>query len=278
MLARPEAVEAFENSLLSRGRSAGTAHKYAALLAGFTAHAANDGDNLDAALTSWINEARRSGAAASTVKLRLAASRAFCRWAGVPTDALDDYSAPTPPEPVAHPLANGSADLTAMLRHASGHDAHVIALGGYSGLRVNESVSVTVGSIDAARDELVVVGKGGRTRRIPVSAALRPYLEEMRIPSMGAATAAERDVMRLVPISNSGARARITRVANAAGVRNVAGLPASSHDLRMTFATEVYAKTKDIFMVQTLLGHKDVKTTQAYIGIKASEKKMAVEF
>ena len=82
------------------------------------------------------------------------------------------------------------------------------------------------------------------------------------------------DKSPLIPLEDRNARALVTSIGARAGIKG----PVSSHDLRATFATELYNKTHNIRLVQTLLGHASVTTTQAYLGIDMHEGVKAVEF
>lgn len=140
-----------------------------------------------------------------------------------------------------------------------------VALGGLAGLRVSETISLTRDDV-LGTGELRVKGKGEKTRRIPISSELARYLDKM--PASG----------RLVAMSNAGARKAITTAAVNAGVTGHDGGVVSSHDLRATFATALYRATRDIVLVQRLLGHSDVKTTQVYVGTDETASRAAVEF
>ena len=63
------------------------------------------------------------------------------------------------------------------------------------------------------------------------------------------------------------ARALITRLGERAGLRRAI----ASHDLRATFATEVYNRTRDMRLVQELLGHSRLSTTQKYTQVSLSD-------
>ena len=51
----------------------------------------------------------------------------------------------------------------------------------------------------------------------------------------------------------------------------------ATHSLRKSFAQRLYDKTGDIYMVQELLGHKNISTTQKYLGVNYADAKAAVE-
>jgi site-specific recombinase XerD len=80
--------------------------------------------------------------------------------------------------------------------------------------------------------------------------------------------------LTLIPLEDRNARALITGIARRSGIITTV----SSHDLRATFATTVYDKTKNIRLVQSLLGHASVNTTMAYLGIDNDQARAAVEF
>lgn len=259
-------LDEFENSLILRGRARGTAHKYVRLMAEFSTWESDQQERgRGEQLVRWVASCRDAGQSAASVKLKLAAARSFGLHADV---HVGEYKAPPLPPARPHPLPGGIADVRRMLAVETGAGQHAVAFGGLAGLRVQESVSIKRDQhkISRSRRVLEVHGKGGKIRIIPVSTELDEYISAM--PASG----------RLVPLCNSGARAAVTRIAKKAGVVAHDGGDVSSHDLRATFATEVYNKTSDIRLVQELLGHASVQTTQIYIGISDDAADRGVEF
>lgn len=264
-----ESVNDFERSLDLRGRGTKTIAVYARAMHAFFVdqELPVPAEQLADELAGWIAAARRRGLAPATLRQRLAIARSFVAFAGVERGPLGDLRLPTIADPVPHPLPGGMVAARKMIDAAVEPTSRLaIALGALAGLRVAETLAVTAENIDRVRGELVVTGKGEKTRRIPISAELAAHLADA--PRSG----------RLVPMSNSGARRAITRTAELACVRGADGGAVSSHDLRATFGTEVYARTKDIVLVQRLLGHSSVTTTQVYIGVGTEQAKAAVEF
>ncbi|URG17442.1 XerC-like tyrosine recombinase [Rhodococcus phage Mbo2] len=261
-----EHIAAYENSLTLRGRSSRTAAKYSTTVSAFLRESGQvDETRLGTAWAEWINAARRT-MAAGTIRLRLTVGKSFCDFMQAAQGPLSDYKRPPLPEPVPHPLPGGVADVRLMADKAATEQAmFAVILGGLAGLRVSETISITRDDV-LSTGELRVKGKGEKERRIPISSELARYVDKM--PAEG----------RLVPMSNAGARKAITVAAERAGIAGPEGEGVSSHDLRATFGTAVYDKTKDIVLVQRLLGHSDVKTTQVYIGANAQSTREAVEF
>ena len=130
-----------------------------------------------------------------------------------------------------------------------------------SGLRVAELVGVDVDELDLARGRVVVSGKGGKQRTVPLGepavAALRRWLDEGRVHLVTGDTPAgavflNRRGKRLTPRD---ARRIVDRRASS---------PTHPHALRHTFATHLLDGGADLRVVQELLGHADLATTQRY--------------
>jgi integrase/recombinase XerC len=131
-----------------------------------------------------------------------------------------------------------------------------------SGLRLAELAGLDVADLDLADRTVRVLGKGSKTRILPVGkqaiAALRAWLaDRASIAKSGAALFVGQGGGRL------GARAiqkRVGRWATAAGL----GVPLHPHLLRHSFATHLLESSRDLRGVQELLGHADISTTQVY--------------
>lgn len=128
-----------------------------------------------------------------------------------------------------------------------------------SGLRVSELCSLTVGALELDRSAATVWGKGGKERRVPLSApavtALRAWLAIRRdvVPD------AHGDILfgneRGKPLGTRDVRRIIDRRSPVA---------THPHALRHSFATHLLDGGADLRAVQELLGHADVATTQRY--------------
>jgi site-specific recombinase XerD len=139
-----------------------------------------------------------------------------------------------------------------------------------AGLRISELAAADLGSLDLRRGELRVLGKG-RKERIgllgrPAREALRAYLDEGRPVLLGRLPPLEA-VPTAVFLNHHGAqlgvrglRGRLDRL------RRLAGLPegVSPHTLRHSFATHLLEGGADLRVVQELLGHESLATTQVY--------------
>lgn len=256
----------FYEWLRNNGRSHNTASIYSRRIAGY--HRVKfDIGNGNGSLIDWINHERAQDASAQKIKGLIAASRAYCKFLDISSDAFNGYIAPPIPPARAHPLPGGIDDARLMLKHAPGKWAkNLIALGALAGLRVSESISLMNEDVNFESMEITVKGKGDKIRRVPMSTELAAILGESP------------NVRSFVPLSNSRARAIINAVGLTCGIWHTDGKAVSSHDLRATFATTLYEKTGDLVLVQSLLGHSDTKQTLAYIGVNKLAARNGVEF
>lgn len=146
------------------------------------------------------------------------------------------------------------------------------------GLRASEIADITVPGLHADLGVVRVIGKGNKERIVPLGKpallAARKYLDALR-PKLHRAS---RPTDRLL-LSRSGAP--ITRIvvwqivvkhARRAGLRNV-----HPHTLRHSFATHLLAGGADLRVVQELLGHSNIQTTQIYTHVDAGRLKQVIE-
>jgi integrase/recombinase XerC len=172
---------------------------------------------------------------------------------GVPAEAVEGPGEATAvTRPAAVPATGSPRELR--------DDAVVEVLYG-SGLRVAELAALDVDDVDLTRARLVVRGKGGRWRTVPITQpavhALRCWLGDGRSHlvtelSPAAAVFLNQRGKRLTPRD---ARRIVDR-------RSAA--PTHPHALRHTFATHLLDGGADLRVVQELLGHADLATTQRY--------------
>ena len=143
-----------------------------------------------------------------------------------------------------------------------------------TGIRVSEAASLICGQLDLKVGYLRCVGKGGKERIIPVGSsavrALKAYLKRLRPSLVRQHTG---DALFLSRTGRPLDRTSIWRL-----VRKYAssvGLDAkiTPHTLRHCFATHLLAGEADLRIVQELLGHADVSTTQVYLHVDEARLK-----
>ncbi len=142
-----------------------------------------------------------------------------------------------------------------------------------SGLRISELCSATFGSLDLNNGNgpmLRVKGKGDKTRVVPLSqASLRALAEYLR-----ARPEAKRGPRDFIFLSERGQKALSPRILqrNLKGYLAKAGLDPdlTPHKLRHSFATHMLDHGADIRVIQELLGHESLATTQIYTKVSSS--------
>lgn len=143
-----------------------------------------------------------------------------------------------------------------------------------TGTRISEAVGLDVDELDAASRIVTVTGKAGKQRRVPLGdyalQAVDAYLVRGRpalladAPRLGSPRSA-RTTHRLFinarggPLSRQSAWGVLHRAADRAGLAGV-----SPHTLRHSYATHLIERGADVRVVQELLGHASVTTTQIY--------------
>lgn len=137
-----------------------------------------------------------------------------------------------------------------------------------AGLRINEALSLDVGSVRAGADTLLVQGKGGKERLVPLLPAVRQALAAWLL--------LHPDPQPASPLFLGAKGGRlVARVAQRTmeTFRTMAGLPAHAtpHALRHSFATHLLAGGADLRSIQELLGHASLSTTQRYTNVDPAQ-------
>ena len=226
-------------------------------------------------MRAWMASERANGISGRSLARKLSAVRGFCRWLAERqgTEAVAILSARTPRYRRKLPRPLAEADATAMLATVGedakkpwidARDTAVVTLLYGCGLRISEALSLT-GRHCALGDVLRIRGKGGRERIVPVLPAARdavsayaqlcPFDLSLQAPLFRGARGGPLSP-RLVQIAVEKARLAL-------------GLPstATPHALRHSFATHLLSAGGDLRVIQELLGHASLSTTEAYTAV-----------
>jgi len=198
------------------------------------------------------------------------------------TDATADLR---PPKPSARlPKALTVEQVTALLAAVGGEepaairDRALLELLYATGARVSEVVGLDLDDWYQSEDVLRLTGKGAKQRVVPVGSYARDAVEEYLVRVRPAFAAGGRGTPALL----LGARgARLSRQSAFLIIRDAgrrAGIPTehlSPHVLRHSFATHLLQGGADVRVVQELLGHASVATTQIYTRVTAESLREA---
>ena len=153
-------------------------------------------------------------------------------------------------------------------------DAAMLELLYAAGLRVSELISVKVLALNMDAGFVRVFGKGGKERVVPIGRAalnaIDTYQKTAR-PTLLKGTASDFLFVARAgrPLSRQGFWKLLKKYALRAGIRQTV----SPHTLRHSFASHLLQGGADLRIVQTLLGHADIATTQIYTHISTEHLK-----
>ncbi|MFW0784662.1 tyrosine recombinase XerC [Gordonia sp. CPCC 206044] len=228
-----------------------------------------------ALLRSWLAETTRRGAARTTVARQVSSAKTFCAWAtrdgllaADPSTRLQaprahrtlpSVLAPEQAAAAAGSLASETDDDPIAVR-----DRLVVELLYASGIRVGELCGLDLGDVDGHRRILRVVGKGDKERAVPYGAPAAQAIERwLRVgrPALAGPTSGEALLLGAKGgrLNQRMARSVVHRAVTAAG-----GPDMGPHGLRHSAATHLLEGGADLRVVQELLGHSSLSTTQIY--------------
>jgi integrase/recombinase XerD len=274
---------------IERGRSADTVAAYRRDLDAFLTAIEEQGILEPAGITTPVVTAytrslreRPYPLAASSVARALSSVRGFSRFlvdeGELEADPAVEVSPPKLPSRL--PKALTIEQVEQLLAATDGEeldrvrDKALLELLYATGARVSEAVALNVDDLigdDGTTDVVRLFGKGGKQRIVPVGsyarAALDAYLVRARpvLSARGTATPALFLGMRGARLSRQSA----WLVIRSAGERAQLGLELSPHSMRHSFATHLLQGGADVRVVQELLGHASVATTQIYTRVTA---------
>jgi integrase/recombinase XerD len=283
-----------------RGAGNNTLAAYGRDLADFTAHLQDRGQSVAAATTddvrAHLGELHRRAMRPATVARRLSAIRQLYRFLYAEGQRKDNPAAVLegPKRVRALPKTLSLAEVDRLLRVAGQCDpqaplamrlraarlACLVELLYATGLRVSELVALPASAARRDARFIVVRGKGNKERLVPLNDAAKTatadYLALRARPGSGKEAASK----WLFP--SFGGSGHLTRqhfarelkaLAGAAGLR---AAQLSPHVLRHAFASHLLHNGADLRVVQTLLGHADISTTQIYTHVLEERLKSLV--
>lgn len=277
---------------LEQGRSANTVAAYTKDVASVLAFARERGcENLGdigiAELRGWLAAQRMAGLTSTTVARRATAIRMFFAWAAttglIDHDPASGLVVPKITKRLPHVL--GQDQATAVMNRAAIRaddddpvhirDRAILELLYASGIRVGELVGLEVTDLDERRRTMRVLGKGNKERVVPygdiADRAVTDYFKRGRPALAGEHSGAALFLgARGKRIDQRIVRAMVHEVLRDLGVPDL-----SPHGLRHSAATHLIEGGADIRMVQEILGHASLATTQLYTHV-STERLRAV--
>ena len=295
---------------LNRNLSAHTVRAYESDLTQFIGFAAAQADvkkreldpaQLDrAALRGFLADLHKQGQSRATAARKLAAVRTFLRYLRREAIIDDDPGSlvATPKRDIRMPAHLSESEMTALLdtpaadTALSRRDRAILELFYASGLRLSEVAGLDMDDVDIGSKRVRVLGKGSKERLVPFNGstqrALREYVKDRaaivavhdgqeahdrREPRRASASrhARRRDPLfvnyRGTRLSTRGIDRIVRKYVAASSTR----MGISPHALRHSFATHLLQRGADLRVIQELLGHANLSTTQRYTHVNAAQ-------
>ena len=280
----PLAVEEFLTWMATeRGRSANTLAAYRRDLSQYCswlgAHGSDPSTVSAGELVTFVRDRRASGAAAASVARQLAAVRMLHRFlvaedmrADDPTADLDGVKVPAGiPKPLSESDVNRLLAAVVGDAPVARRDRALLELLYATGARIGEAVGLSLGDLDLDAGLVRLFGKGSKERIVPFGRAAADALRQWLGPDgrrlMSPDRWARRGDAEAVFLNHRGTRLSrqsawliVRTYGEACGLRT----QLSPHVLRHSCATHLLDHGADLRIVQEMLGHASISTTQVY--------------
>jgi integrase/recombinase XerD len=224
-------------------------------------------------LTDYLGRRKKEGLAASSARVELVAIKIFYRWLAARGKRTGDPAEPIlPPRIEKHlPGTLNEGDARKLVESITGNDPldrrdrAILELFYASGLRLSELISAKLENLSLEEGWIRVTGKGSKTRLSPVGAAAREaleaYLTHARPVLVKAKTGSH------IFLSQHGrdlTRERVWQIVKKRAELSGLQHHVHPHLLRHSFATHLLNNGADLRVIQEMLGHADIATTQIY--------------
>lgn len=233
-------------------------------------------------LSEFLISEKKRGLSATSIKLEAVALRICFRFLAsrgrIPTDPAEKLPLPRLPQTLPQPLSE--VDVAKLVASPAGDSAleirnrALLELLYACGLRIAEACSVRLENLDEEGGVIRVTGKGNKTRMIPVGRAaleaLRFYLANARPKLVSARSGAAIFLsVRGHPLTPARIWQLVRHYARMAGIEE----SIHPHQLRHSFATHLLSGGADLRIIQEMLGHASIATTQIYTQVDRSQLK-----
>jgi integrase/recombinase XerC len=223
-------------------------------------------------VSSFAAKRHRQGRKSRTIQRELSSIRSFYQFlihnSVVAKNPAREVSAPRPDKPLPKICDAETIDRLLQLNDDSDtlqvRDVAIFELIYSSGLRLAELVNINLDDIDLTQQQLMVTGKGNKTRYLPVGSKAvtavqrwlrlrQDYIKGVNLPALFLSQQGKR-------ISPRSVQSRLNQLIR----KQALAQHISPHMLRHSFATHLLESSSDLRAVQELLGHVNIATTQVY--------------
>lgn len=233
-------------------------------------------------LTEYLLAQRKAGLSPSSLSQHLAAIKVFFRYLMqekyLPANVADNLDSPKLWKLLPQTLSPAEMDALLAAPHTRKplglRDKALLELLYATGLRVSEAAGLRPGDINFEMGFVRALGKGNKERVVPIGKpaqeALRRYLERARPRLLNGKEVSQLFINKNgAPLTRKGIWLLVRRMILAAGISK----RVTPHTLRHSFATHLLQNGADLRVIQQMLGHADIATTQIYTHVDAGRLK-----
>ena len=233
-------------------------------------------------LSEFLISEKKRGLSATSIKLEAVALRVFFRFltarGRIPSDPAEKLPIPRIPQTLPQPLSQ--LEMAKLVEAPTGdtpleiRDRALLELLYACGLRIAEACTLRLENLDEEGGVVRVTGKGNKTRLVPVGRAaldcLKIYLTAARPKLLSRRSGAAIFLsVRGYPLTPARIWQLVRYYAKRAGIEEAV----HPHQLRHSFATHLLAGGADLRIIQEMLGHASIATTQIYTQVDRSQLK-----
>ena len=221
--------------------------------------------------SAWIADLFQHNVSARSIQRHISSAKGFFNYLkkiGLVTDSPFDLIS-SPKSPSHLPSVLSPEEVSQLLNFKPKNaqekrDLAIIELIYSSGLRVSEAVNVNLNDFEDNKNFLRVLGKGSKTRLVPVGRYAQNAINDWVVEREKLSTNDNALFVNLRGnrISTRSVQERIKNIAIMQGLP-----PVNPHMLRHSFATHLLESSGDLRSIQELLGHSSLSTTQIYTGL-----------
>lgn len=281
-----ELLPAYRAALVARGHRKQGIVRYMDQIKAFARYAGEGATVADitAKLIRRYQEKMSERCGAGSVSNALTVIRSFCRWCLLEELRDDDPTLkvrwPRLRKPAPRALKRGELrrllqaleepeGLPEYQRFTWARNRRAVMLMLYAGLRISEAAALRWRDVDLEAGELMVVdGKGGKDRLVPLHPVLQAELERVEKPRPNWAVVGRRDNQ---PMNQKSLAHLFERWLPDCD------LYISAHRLRHSFASELLRNGADLRAIQELMGHSSLETTQRYLMLASEQLRSAID-
>ena len=227
-------------------------------------------------ISSYIMDLRETGIAPSSISRKISALKSFFKWASaneyLKNNPISSIEPAKLPKHLPKVLSNQEVEKI-MHSDLSILEQTIFEMLYSCGLRVSELSKLRINDINIKSQNIICYGKGSKERIVPFGDYAKQILAKY-IKNRELITESNNLKTDLLLLNTNGrlvTRQDIYRIVHKMG--NIINKDISPHTLRHTFATHLLENGADLRVVQELLGHSDVATTQLYTHISKKRLK-----